>query len=824
MRPRPLARAGRVLIGLAVLFIILMSARSYADQTIIVSVTLNLQPRGDHFVVMADDGDFLVATKDLRSMGIPDPPGKRSIINGEEYSSLRSMPGVSAAFDEKSLALKITVPPDLLPGSVIDLMPQRPAHILYPRDTSAFLNYGVSYSDSTGGDYSTMNVASQLGIRKGDVLFLSDSNYTRTAFDDSLVRLTSSFVYDRRDRMERIILGDLAATSGALGSSIAIGGLSYARVYSINPYFITYPTPYFSGLAPLPSTVEIYMNGMLYRTERVAPGPFDLKNITMAGGGNLMDLVIRDPFGNEQRIRNPFYTSETLLAKGLQEFSYNAGFLRENFGVQSNDYGDPAYSLMHRYGMGSDATIGIHAEGTTGLNTFGPELTYLLHRSGVVTLSASESIHHDQGAYAGSLAYQYTARNLSARLFLLEQSRDYRTISSLTALEQVQMSMGAAVGLGTGGLGSVSLEYAREDDYGDRRTQVAGISYSRGLGREFNLTVSARNVREERSTQEYFLSVSYSPKRQNTVSARHQSTRDRITDTLEVMQSAPVGEGLGYRAAVDRTATDDGQRITSFSPSVQYNSRYNIFRGDYRADQSASGATSSYSLSVSGAVVAAGPVVGFTRPVTDSFALVQVGDLPGVHVSVNGQDFGTTDSSGRLFIPDLGSYVDNRITISDRDVPVNYSLAAVSRVVSPPLKSGSCVSFPSARTQPVTGRLRVRVPDGVKPVEFTKVSLTGGGRNFSFMTAGDGEFYLEQLAPEEEKAVVGKRESECGAGDGGPKAMAGAYKGTFEFRGKSCSFELLIPLSDDMIIDLGEMTTCYLDVAPRPTAPAKRQR
>jgi outer membrane usher protein len=297
-----------------------------------------------------------------------------------------------------------------------------------------------------------------------------------------------------------------------------------------------------------------------------------------------------------------------------------------------------------------------------------------------------------------------------------------------------------------------------------------------------------------------------------------------MTDTLEITQTAPVGEGLGYRAAVDRTATDDGQRTTSFSPSVQYNSRYNIVRGDYRVDQSTFGTTESYMVSVSGAVVAAGTVVGFTRPVTDSFALVQAGDLPGVHVSVNGQDFGTTDGSGRLFVPGLGSYVDNRITISDQDVPVNYSLAAVSRVVSPPLQSGSCVLFPTARTQPVTGRLRVQVPDGVKPVEFTKVSLTDGARNYTFTTAGDGEFYLEQLVAEGERAAVGKRESECGAGDGGPHAMTGAYRGTFEYQGKSCSFELIIPRSDDMIIDLGDMTTCYLDVVPRPTAPAKRQR
>jgi outer membrane usher protein len=824
MKRRPYVRAGCGLIGLVALCILLLPSSSLADQTIIVSVTVNQLPQGDRFIVMADDGDFLVATKDLRSMGIMDPPGRRSTINGEEYCSLRSMQGVSVAFDDKSLTLKISVPPALLPSSMIDLTPQRPAHVLYPRDRSAFLNYGVSYTDSTGGNYGTLNVASQAGIRTGDVLFLSDSTYTRTATDDSLVRLMSSFVYDRRDRMERIILGDLSATSGSLGSSIMIGGLSYAKVYSINPYFITYPTLEFSGLAPLPSTVEIYMNGMLYRTEQVAPGPFDLKNITMAGGGNLMELVIRDPFGNEQRVRNPFYTSETLLAKGLHEYSYNAGFLRENYGVQSNDYGDPAYAIIHRYGMRKDASIGIHAEGTTGLNTVGPELTYQLHRSGVVTLSASESVRHDQGAYAGSLVYQYTVTNLSARLFLRDQSRDYATISSLTVPDQVRMTVGGAVGLGTGELGSVSLEYSRQDDYGDRRRQVSGISYSRGLGRDFSLTVSAQNVREERATQQFFLAVTYSPKRQTALSARHQSTRDRMTDTLEITQTAPVGEGLGYRAAIDRTATDDGQRTTSFSPSVQYNSRYNIFRGDYRVDQSTFGTTESYMVTVSGAVVAAGTVVGVTRPVTDSFALVQAGDLPGVHVSVNGQDFGTTDSSGRLFVPGLGSYVDNRITISDQDVPVNYSLAAVSRVVSPPLQSGSCVFFPAARTQPVTGRLRVQVPDGIKPVEFTKVSLTAGGRNYSFMTAGDGEFYLEQLVAEEEKAAVGTRESECGAGDGGPRAMTGAYTGTFEYQGRSCSFELFIPLSNDMIIDLGEKMTCYLDGAPRPTAPLKRQR
>jgi len=795
-----------------------------AAQTIIVSVTVNLQPKGEYFVVMTDDGDFLISMKDLRGMGITDTPGKRSVIDGEEYSSLRSMQGFAAEFDEKNLTLKISAPPERLPGNVIDLKSRRPEGVLYPRDASVFLNYGVSYGDSTAGGPATLNVANQLGVRAGDVLFITDSSYTRTAMDESLVRLMSSLVYDRRERMERIILGDIAAFSGPLGSSITIGGLSYAKVYSINPYFITYPTMDFSGMAPLPSTVEVYMNGMLYRTERVAPGPFDLRNITMAGGGNLMELVIRDPFGNEQRIRNPFYTSDVLLAKGLQEYSYNAGFLRENFGVQSNNYGDPAYALFHRYGMRNDSTIGFWAEGTTGLNTFGPALTYQLHRSGVVTVAAAESVLHGQGAYAGTLAYQYAARNLSARLFLQNQSRDYATISTRAEQDHVQLMTGGAIGYGTGELGAFSLGYSREEDYGGRRRQVAGLSYARSLGREFYLTASVQNVRSEQPSQEFTLAFTYSPRRQNSLTARHQSSRSQTMDTLEVLQTAPVGEGLGYRAAVDRIAADGGRRATAFSPSVQYNSRYNIFRGDYRVEQSHDGTMQSYAVAVSGAVVAAGTVIGFTRPVTDSFALVQVGDLPGVQVSANGQHLGTTDGSGRLFVPALGSYVDNRITISDQDVPVNYSLVAVSRLVSPPLKSGSCVFFPVTRTQPVTGRLRVQVPDGLRPVEYTRIALTGGGKIYSFMTAGDGEFYLEQLVPDGETAAGGKQESECGKEAGGAKVMAGNYAGSFEYQGQSCTFELVIPLSDEMIIDLGEMTTCSVDAVIRPAVPAKRQR
>jgi len=75
-------RAGYSLIVLAVLCRLLLPLPADAAQTIIVSVTVNLQPKGEYFVVMTDDGDFLISMKDLRGMGITDTPGKRSSSTG----------------------------------------------------------------------------------------------------------------------------------------------------------------------------------------------------------------------------------------------------------------------------------------------------------------------------------------------------------------------------------------------------------------------------------------------------------------------------------------------------------------------------------------------------------------------------------------------------------------------------------------------------------------------------------------------------------------------------------------------------------------------
>lgn len=803
----------RILPGLVFLCCLFAPSFSPAAETIVVSIVVNEQAKGEYFVIMADDGDFFIASKDLAAMGLGDLTGKRPVSPGEQPVSLRSVRGVSFAFEEKTMTLTITVAAEFLPPNHIDFMPKRPARLLYPNDASAFLNYAFSYSGATGSDHA-LDVSNQLGVRIADVLFLSDSLYTKSETGDEFIRLMSSATYDWRDRMQRLTAGDFFASSGTLGSSNNMAGISFSKVYSINPYFITYPTVDFSGLAAQPSQASIYLNGVLFRTTQLAPGPFDLSNIAVDGGSNMMEIVIRDPYGNEQRIDTSFYSSNVLLGKGLHEYSYQAGFLRENYGTASNEYGSAAYSLYHRYGVNNKVTLGFRAEGTSGLYNFGPQATCLLSRFGTVNVSLAATAFDGKKGEAGALTYEFRKKSLSTRLYLWEFSKDYATINSLSSANTVRMVAGGGLGYSNTVMGSVSLSYAVEDQYSDENTQSAGITYSHTLFRDFNMTASVSRSSDPDVGKQLFFGISYSPGPDHTVSARHESTSGKYTDTLEIQENVPVGEGYGYIASVNRSV--EGQVETyGVNPSVQYNTRYNVLRGDYWAEGSKDGTEQqAYSVSAAGAVVYVGGGVGITRPVSDSFAVVKTGDVAGIPVTANGQEMGKTDSEGKLYIPNIGSYTDNRISLKDRDLPLNYSLPQLTKNISPGLRSGSCIAFRAEKIQPVTGKIAVRVKGALKPVEFTEISLKTDRGAFRFATASEGEFYIEHLGVEEQKEQV-QPESECSAGKNGQNVMPGTYAAAFEFQGRHCSFELAIPASDDMLIDLGDITACSFDSPAR---------
>jgi outer membrane usher protein FimD/PapC len=138
-----------------------------------------------------------------------------------------------------------------------------------------------------------------------------------------------------------------------------------------------------------------------------------------------------------------------------------------------------------------------------------------------------------------------------------------------------------------------------------------------------------------------------------------------------------------------------------------------------------------------------------SRPITDSFAVVRVGDVEGVGVYQNSERIGVTGRDGTVLLPNLGSYVANQVSIDDRDVPFEYELKQLAAYVSPPLRSGSMVAFEAKRIHAATGRLVVRVGEEKRPLENTEFRLATPTGERNYATGKAGEFYVDDLPPGE---------------------------------------------------------------------------
>ncbi len=783
----PIPRLSTFRIFLKLLLAFLMTwlspvpSSSAATETIVVTITLNSEGKGEFFVNLTDDKDFLVRTADMRAMGVKEPAGKIIEIAGEPYLSLKSMQGAEFVFHEKTLTLEITVSPSLLSKGTIDFLSQRPPNVYYPRDTSAFLNYGFNYTAGNSFDFQSFSATSQIGIRTGDFLFLSDSVYTKDPTENKFVRLMSAITYDRRKELDRFVLGDFFSSSGDLGSSVNLGGLSYSKVYQMDPYFIKQPMLAFSGVTTLPSEAEIYLNGMRIRTEKLSPGQFELRNINYYGGAGNVEVLIKDAFGRMQRIAYPFYFTDVLLKKGLHEYSYNLGFLRENFGMESNKYGSLAFSGFHRYGISDSLTVGLRAEAKKYLYNFGPQASWLIGEAGVVTLSLSDSVgKEERTGFAGSLDYTYQSRTINANAFFRRFTKDYATIVSSPSDEKTKYEAGAGIGYGVPVLGTLSLDFATTKKYVGQNRQSVSATYTRNISNKSTFFLSCRNIRENGTANEFFVGITYSPWQDTSVSARYEKSKDVKRETIDIQKNPPIGEGFSYRASLER---NESLGVTSYTvdPYFQYNARYGIYSAEYRGQFNTTGKpNTTFQLSASGAIAYVGNTIGLTRPVTDSFGLVKVGELEGVRVYQSNQEIGRTNSSGKVFVPDLNSYYDNYVSINDKDLPINYSIPDVVRYVSPPLRSGSVIPFEATKIQAIIGTLKIRVEGEVRPVEFYEVKITVDSKEIIFPTGSGGEFYMENIQP-------------------------GTYGTTFVYKEKTCSFTIEIPKSDEMIVDLGDV-------------------
>ena len=781
-----------------------------ATEALVVSVVLNGEAKGDLFIQRDRSGGFLLRIEDLKGLGIRADEQQSVFIQNERYLPLTAVRDGAASFDERTLTLSLITRSLVAPGTIIDLTPppQR-KRVFVPRDTSLFLNYGIASTTIRPEGSRTLSATSKFGARTGNLLFLTDGLYTHSEDRDEMVRLMSSFTYERREDLQWIVLGDQFVSSGMLGSTVNIGGLGVAKVYHLDPYFIKRPLFSMSGAAALPSQADIYLDGILVSRQTIRPGAFDIQNFNYYGGAHRIDVVLRDAFGNEQTLSSQAYFTDALLRSGLHEYGYYAGVLREQYGAVSGEYGRPVLSAFHRYGLNSAMTVGARGEGGKGLWNGGLEASFIVPAAGTVTAGGAGSRRFDERGAAGYVTHMYQRKSLTTRLSYQRMTRDYRTLATPDSADLLKAAAGASVGWSLGGWGGVSLGYTEAERFNGTGSTVISTTYSKALSRSSSFFVTGRTVREQDTEYDVFIGFQYAPDTRTQITAQYQRTGDTRSETLQYQRNTPVGEGLGYRATVQRQEGNEDTRY-AVSPFVQYNARYGSYSLDTRIEHLAGGDTSeSVILSAAGSLVYAGGFFGLSRPVDDSFGIVLAEGLEGAAVLLNNSPITTVGSSGRAVIPNLASYGENRIALDPGSVPVDVSLTGTTGLISPSAWSGSCISYDSANVQALIGRLAVRRDGSWLPIEYHEVTMQVGDRQISFITGSDGEFYLENVLPPE-PASDGSDPRSCSAAaermaKGGNVIRPDVYDAWVTYEGARCAFRIIFPITDDVMTDVGTL-------------------
>jgi outer membrane usher protein len=766
--------------------------RAYPEptQALVVEVTLNAVSKGDRVVRMTPGSQFLMRREDLQELMpfVAAPPAYS--IEGDDFAELRAIPKLTATFDEKALTLALKLPPDEMPRQKFDLTDAPPAVDLKARAASAMLNYRLGYAGTDTGSGGNLSLAAEVAAAYGDWIFRNQSFHAHSPGDSTHIRLETQAIRDDRVNLRRLTLGDSVTPGLVLGSGVPFAGITLAKAYQLEPYLNRRPGAGFRGLAEYPSEVDFYVGNTLVLRQRVAPGPFDIQNFSYYGGRRDVRVVIRDAFGRQQTIAYPFYFADQGLAAGLHDYSYQAGWLRGQIGIQSNDYGPFAFSAFHQYGVNDALTVGARTEGTARLVNGGPDVFYRDERLGLFAAHAAASHDRDAGrnGHAFSASHSYQRGEFSTQLVWQGFSPGYAILNNGFQLRLPRRDFSATAGYTSPAAGSFSVGFTRLQLPDEAPARSVTLSYSRSLFAGMNFFAVARRQLSEPRSHEIFLGLQYMPTPTQNVNLTGQRDLGGVrTTSLSWANQLPRGEGFAYSVNVQRQEAPEGVNLI-LAPRLEWHSRYATMSGEVTRLDGAATRSTGYSLALAGALVSAGGHVMASPPVADAFAIVEITPpIAGVRVYENSQEIGRTDARGRILLPNIGSYSRNYAAIESTDVPMDFSIGQVGRHFSPALRSGLVVPFAVELRRSFTGRFVFRVTGQARPLEYHLVVLTWEGGSVEIPTAKNGEFYAENLP-------------------------AGRTRGRVTIGQRACEFDLDVPASSETAVNLGEIGTC--DVAP----------
>ena len=713
-------------------------------------VTLNGSARGlVHFGERA--GQLWASAASLRALGFVLPAG------GADPVALHDLPGVQQQYDRAQQRVQLTAPLALLklPETALAVPGIAPHGVT--RSPGVLLNYDLYGSQSRGAPtalsaYTELRAFSAWGVISSTAMTRNQrSDPSATGPARQTVRLDTAWSQSWPEQLLTLRVGDTLTNALSWTRATRIGGVQIGSNFALQPYLPTTPAPALLGSAVLPSQLDLYVNGMRQFNGQVPAGPFQLSTLPSITGAGNAQVVLTDAFGRSTTLNFSLYGTRQLLKAGLTAWSAELGWVRQNYGLASNDYARrPVLSGTWRRGLSDTLTAEAHGEATQGLANLGGGGAWLLGNAGVLSGALAASSGGGQSGTQLNLGYNWNNERFNVGLTGTRTQGQYRDAAALYGAALARASGSATVGYNLNELGSVSLSLLYQNYPGQPASRYASAGWFKALGRQATLSVTANRDLTNRKLYSVFVNLSWALDSRTSLSSGVQRDNQGTQFTASASHATPSDGGWGWNAQLRQGAGQHGTQgeVNYLGPWGRYATGANLNNG-----------TRSVYADATGALVFMGGHLFAARPIYDAFALVSTDGVPGVPVLLENRPVGRTDASGHLLVTPLNAWQNNKLGIDAMGLPANRRIDRVEAVVTPSDRAGTLAQF---GITPVRAALITLVDAAGAPLPLgSRVSV--GGQGAGAVVGYDGEVYLDTLADATNRLTVQTPQGPCGA-------------------------------------------------------------
>ena len=730
--------------------------------------------------VLRDNGQVAAKRAELEEIGL-DP---RGYATPDTIILLNNLPGLSYRYEEASQRIFITAPDELRTTKeyIVSNRPQE--NITVQSDYGAVLNYFLFTSGASSPDtrFALNGGSATLDARVFTPFgTLSQSMILRSFNDRSeALRLNSGLAYSNPETLTTYRVGDAITGGDAWTRPIRMGGFQVQRNFGLRPDLVTLPLPSAIGTAAVPSTADVYINGIKTFSQDVGAGPYRLSNLPAMSGSGDARVVLRDASGRETQTSLPFYASPKLLAPGLSDYSFEVGAPRISYGTISDAYiAKPVSTFSMRYGTFDWLTLIGHGEAGAGLLNGSVGVAARTGSFGVATIAGAASSYGNGTGYQSYLAYETKILGFNVSASSQLTYGRYQDLASVTARLQPNtyvdpLGLGSffklsslvtdstifinarppkalnrvSVGIPLLENASLSATFIQSNDGVGTRSNIVAASLSVGLPYQASLFATAFTEVSGKKNTGVLVGLSMPLGNSVTVGTSVSGGAGGTSVNFEAVKPLDIHPGsLGWRVRDSEGATAERSAAVSYrSDAARTDAGISQFRHGYTA-----------TASVEGAVVTMGQGVFFANRIDDAFAVVETG-TPGVEVYHENRSVGVTDSAGRALVTGLRSYQRNKIAIDTSNLPLDADVTMTQTEIAPADRSGVRVNL-AVKTDVRSALVVLRNPNGLVLPAGSQGHIEGGE---SFVVGYDGAAYIKSLA-DENLATITTINGECHA-------------------------------------------------------------